>query len=95
MNDFLEASPEQERECVVSRFREELVGAYFSTAKELRHMAERCGFNFVPVEVVNADDRSAHLVLSPKGVGELHVHAERARHWYAFHIRRIESAVAA
>jgi mannose-6-phosphate isomerase-like protein (cupin superfamily) len=94
MNDLWETSPEQEWESVVSRNRTELAGAYFSTAKELRHMAESCGFNFVPVEVIAVDDRTAHLVLAPKGVGELHVHANRDRHWYAFQIREIEHAVA-
>jgi hypothetical protein len=95
MNDFMETSPEPDRDSVMSRIREVLVGTHFSTARELRHMAESYGFTFVPVEVIAADDRRTHLVLSPKGVGELHVHAERARHWHAFHIRRIEPAGAA
>lgn len=70
-----------------------LVGVMFATAKELRHQAEQIlGRLFVPVEVRASTERAAMLVLRPDGIGELHVHARRERHWHPFRIVRVETA---
>jgi hypothetical protein len=72
------------------RIRQELAGRCFTTAKELRHIAEGAGFNFVPIEVVHAGEREAHMVLHPSGVGEVHVRATRAQGWHPFYIHTVE-----
>lgn len=70
---------------------EELLGAMFTTPKELRHLAEQSlGQLFVPTEVMHADEHAADLVLRPAGMGAIHVHAERERGWYPFHITRVD-----
>jgi hypothetical protein len=84
-----------DREALFARVREELLGACFSTAKELRHLAERCGFQFVPVEVVRAEERQVHMLLHPAGLGEVHVHAHRSQHWHPFYLRSVERGVPA
>ena len=71
---------------------EALIGTMFTTAKELRHLAEQAlGQLFVPTEVLTADERTADLVLRPSGMGEILVHAERERHWYPFQITRVDT----
>ncbi|MBW3656520.1 MAG: hypothetical protein KY444_10460 [Gemmatimonadetes bacterium] len=73
---------------------EELTGLLFSTPKDLRHRAEEVlGQLFVPVEVLNAGEESADIVLRPSGFGEIHVHAERERHWYPYQITRVDTVV--
>jgi hypothetical protein len=70
---------------------EELLGTVFTTAKDLRHSAEQVlGQEFVPTEVVCEDETTADLVLRPEGMPEIHVHAERERHWYPYEITRVE-----
>jgi hypothetical protein len=70
---------------------EELLGNLFITPKELRHLAERSlGYEFIPVELLHEDESSADLVLRPAGIGEIHVHAERERHWYPLQITRVD-----
>lgn len=70
---------------------EELLGVVFTTPKDLRHAAEQVlGQEFVPTEVVSEDERTADLVLRPAGLPEIHVHAERERHWYPYEITRVE-----
>ena len=70
---------------------EELLGIVFTTPKDLRHSAEQVlGQEFVPTEVVCEDDTTADLVLRPAGMPEIHVHAERERHWYPYQITRVE-----
>ena len=70
---------------------EELLGAMFTTAKELRHLAEQSlGQLFVPTEVVHEDEHRADLVLRPSGLGAIYVHAERERSWYPFRIIRVD-----
>ncbi len=74
------------------RVAEGLVGSMFTTAKDLRHLAEQSlGQLFVPTEVRSEDEHSADLVLRPAGMGEILVHAERERHWYPYVITRVES----
>lgn len=71
---------------------EELLGMVFSTPKDLRHSAEQVlGQEFVPTEVVSEDETSADLRLRPSGMGEIHVHAERERHWYPFQITHVDT----
>jgi hypothetical protein len=70
---------------------EELLGLVFSTPKDLRHSAEQVlDQEFVPTEVVSADENSADLRLRPAGMGEIIVHAERERHWYPYEITRVD-----
>jgi hypothetical protein len=53
-------------------------------------LVARCGFSFVPVEVVQVGEERVHLVLNPDGLGEVHVHADRAQSWHPFYIRAVE-----
>lgn len=70
---------------------EELLGVVFTTPKDLRHSAEQVlGQEFVPTEVVSEDENTADLVLRPAGMPEIHVHAERERHWYPYEITRVD-----
>jgi hypothetical protein len=72
---------------------QELVGAMFSTPKELRHLAERhFGELFVPTEVLADSPHSAVIALSPESPGPLVVHAERARRWYPYRVTRVDAA---
>lgn len=74
------------------RSAETLYDVMFTTPKELRHAAEQTlGRLFVPMEVVRAGPNAADVVLRPEGLGEIHVHAERERHWYPYHITRIDN----
>lgn len=69
----------------------ELVGITFSSAKELRHLAEReMGELFVPVELLAESEHVAVFTLHPGSLAPLLVHAERARHWFPFRITRVE-----
>ena len=71
----------------------ELVGSMFTTAKELRHLAEQqYGDLFVPTEVLTQDDHSAVLRLHPDHRGALTVHAERECHWHPFRVTRVDAA---
>ncbi len=73
---------------------QELVGAMFSTPKELRHLAEQqFGELFVPIEVLADSPHSAVIALSPESLGPLVVHAERARHWYPYRVTRVHAQV--
>ena len=70
---------------------EGLLGAIFTTPKELRHLAEQSlGQLFVPTEMTREDGRSADLVLRPAGRGVIHVHAERERERSPFHVTRVD-----
>jgi hypothetical protein len=69
----------------------ELVGAVFTTPKELRHLAEReLGELFVPVEVLAESAHTAVFTLHPGSLAPLLVHAERSRHWFPFRVTRVE-----
>ena len=70
---------------------EELLGAMFTTPKDVRHLAEQnLGQLFVRTDVIHEDEHTADLVLRPAGMGVIHVHAERERSWYPFHITRVD-----
>lgn len=85
------SSLDQEAARTESAPAEELLGIVFTTAKDLRHSAEQVlGQEFVPTEVVSEDERTADLVLRPEGMPEIHVHAERERHWYPYEITRVD-----
>ena len=69
-----------------------LVGAMFTSSKELRHLAEQeLGELFVPVEVLAESDHSAVFALRSDAVGRIVVHAERGRHWYPFRVTYVEA----
>jgi hypothetical protein len=71
----------------------ELVGAMFTSPKELRHLAEReLGELFVPVEVLAESAHTAVYTLHPGSLAPLLVHAERERHWFPFRVTRVEAA---
>jgi hypothetical protein len=70
---------------------DELVGAVFVNATELRHLAEReFAQLFVPLEVVEEHRRGGTFALQVRGLGRVVVHAEREREWHPFHITRVE-----
>jgi hypothetical protein len=75
-----------------AQIQRELMGRCFSNKKELRHLAEGAGFNFVPVEVLEGGDREILAALRPKGVGEIHVRAHRSRLWHPFYVTSVEAA---
>jgi hypothetical protein len=79
-----------EVERLIRRLREELLGRYFSNKSELRHMAERAGFAFVPVEFISAGDKEALVALRPKGLGEIRVQGVRPVPWQPFYITAVE-----
>ncbi len=81
-----------ERDDLIERIRREVLGCYFSHRSELRHIAERAGFDFVPVEILFEGDDRALAVLRPKGVGEVRVHAVRPVPWQAFYVTAVEPA---
>lgn len=71
----------------------DLVGALFTTAKELRHLAERhFGDLFVPTEILAQSDHFAVVRLQTDHLGPLTVHAERERRWQPFRVTRVEPA---
>lgn len=77
------------REAMIQGIRNELLGRYFSTRSELRQMAERAGFDYVPVEFLSLDVGSALAVLRLKGLGEIRVAATRPAAWQRFYITEV------
>ena len=83
----------EEADATAAPVMSELIGAMFTTPKELRHLAEReLGELFVPVEVLAESAHTAVYTLHPGSLAPLLVHAERARHWYPFRVTRVEAA---
>ena len=83
-------------ERMLDRIRKELLGRYFSNRSELRHMAERAGFNFVPVEFTVLQDCEAVVSLRPK-IGEteraeFRVLATRPVPWQPYRIIEVGAA---
>ncbi|MDB4950691.1 MAG: hypothetical protein JWM27_3340 [Gemmatimonadetes bacterium] len=75
---------------------DELIGAMFLNAKDLRHLAEQeFGELFVPTEVILEGDRRAMFELHVHGVGRIVIHAERERDPHPYHITRVERPRAA
>lgn len=72
---------------------QELVGAMFTTPKDLRHLAEQqFGEDFVPTRVLAESAHFGVFSLDAGGMGQVVVHAERERHWYPFRVTRVESS---
>jgi hypothetical protein len=68
----------------------DLIGAMFTTAKELRHLAEQhYGELFVPTELIVEADGYALFALRV-GSGRVVVRAERAERGYPFTVTRLE-----
>lgn len=69
----------------------DLMGATFTTPKDLRHLAEQ-EFSelFVPTEVLAQNAVSTTIALNAGGHGRFVVHAERERHWYPYRIIQVE-----
>jgi len=89
MEKIMDATTGLDRESLFAHIRETLTGACLSTAGQLRHMADRSGFSFVSVEVVDARETQVHMLLRPKDLGEEHVFAERSQHRRPFLIRSV------
>lgn len=71
---------------------QELVGATFTSPKDLRHLAEQLfGEDFVPTQVLAESAHFAVFALSAGEQGRVVVHAERARHWFPFRVTRVEA----
>jgi hypothetical protein len=70
---------------------QDLVGAVFTGAKELRHLAEQLyGEEFVPVRTLAESGHFGVFALDGPA-GRVMVHAERERHWHPFRIIRVEA----
>jgi len=81
-----------DRDTLVRRVRDELLGRYFSNRSELRHMAEKAGFSFVPVEFLARRDQDALVSLKPQGAGEIRVRATRPVPWQPYCITDVAAA---
>jgi len=70
---------------------QDLVGAVFTAAKELRHLAEQLFIEeFIPVRTLAESAHFGVFALDAPG-GRVMVHAERERHWHPFRITRVEA----
>jgi hypothetical protein len=70
---------------------QDLVGAVFTSAKELRHLAEQLyAEEFVPVRTLAESGHFGVFALDGPA-GRVMVHAERERHWHPFRITRLEA----
>jgi hypothetical protein len=70
---------------------QELVGALFTTPKNLRHLAEQeFGQLFVPTELLMEGARHAMLALTVDRIGRVVVHAERPRKRNPFVVTRVD-----
>ena len=80
----------------MERTPQELVGAMFSTPKELRHLAEQqFGELFVPTEVLADSPHSAVIARSPDSRGPRVGHAARARPGSPYRVTRVPRVHAA
>lgn len=88
---YMQTAPGAQHPGAVPHPAEQLLDVMFATPKDLRHKAEEVlGHLFVPTEVVSENAHDTDLVLRPAGLGEIHVHASRERHWYPYRITRVE-----
>ncbi|HSU14584.1 hypothetical protein [Longimicrobium sp.] len=72
----------------------DLVGAVFTSAKELRHLAEQLfSEEFVPTRALAESAHFGVFAVDTPG-GRVMVHAERERHWHPFRITRVEASPA-
>ena len=71
---------------------QELVGATFTSPKDLRHLAEQLfGEDFVPTTVLAESAHFGVFALSAGEQGRVVVHAERGRHWFPFRVTRVQA----
>lgn len=61
----------------------------FTTAKQLRHVAEGAGFDFVPTDVVYMGDLEAEFVLRPDSFPPVRVRARREQRWHPYHVTEV------
>ncbi|HEU4561639.1 MAG TPA: hypothetical protein VFS20_27685 [Longimicrobium sp.] len=72
---------------------QQLVGLMFTTAKELRHIAEQHFVEeFIPTRTVEETAQRTVITLRTESLGTLTVYAERERRWYPFHVIRVDVA---
>jgi hypothetical protein len=70
----------------------ELLGAVFTSAKDLRHLAEQhFAEEFIPTRVLAESSHFGVFALDAPD-GRVTVHAERERHWHPFRITRVEQS---
>ncbi|HEX8244262.1 MAG TPA: hypothetical protein VF541_12215 [Longimicrobium sp.] len=71
---------------------QELVGATFTSPKDLRHLAEQLfGEDFVPTTVLAESAHFGVFALDAGEQGRVVVHAERGRHWFPFRVTRVQA----
>jgi hypothetical protein len=74
--------------------RDRLVGALrelsFTTTKQLRHVAESAGFDFVPTDVITMGENEAEFVLRADDLPPVRVFARRAQKWHPYHVTDIQ-----
>jgi hypothetical protein len=61
----------------------------FTTAKQLRHLAEGAGFDFVPIDVLYMGDHEAEFLLRPDSFPPVRVRARREQRWHPFHVTEV------
>lgn len=91
--DYTDRTPEVGRQAPGHRPAawDDLIGAMFTTPKELRHLAEQhFGQLFVPTRVLMESPRATVVALAVHELGEFVVHAERPRERYPFQVTRVE-----
>lgn len=70
--------------------RDRLMGALhdlsFTTSKQLRHVAEGAGFDFVPTDVIAMGELEAEFVLRADDLPPVRVFARRAQPWHPYHV---------
>lgn len=72
--------------------RDELLDEYFSSKADLRHLAERVGYSFVPVDIVEESESSVVAILTPRGAPPVRVLGVREQAWQPFRITSVETA---
>lgn len=65
----------------------------FTTPKQLRHVAESAGYDFVPTDVIAMGDHDAEFVLRADDLPPIRVFAKRSQPWHPYHVTdiRLES----
>ena len=66
----------------------------FTTAKQLRHLAEGAGFDFVPIDVVYMGEHEAEFLLKPDAYPAVRVRARREQPWHPFHVTEVRREAA-
>jgi hypothetical protein len=66
----------------------------FTTAKQLRHLAEGAGFDFVPIDIVYMREHEAEFLLRPEAYPPVRVRARREQRWHPFHVTEVRREAA-